>query len=143
MDGIKGIIKNKVFCDLNSGTVHIKDAKPFAEYADLAIDNIKSLYLSVNDVLEEPIDSASKITPILEDHQVKKEFNVDGLCKLQFFKVASDSLLFHEKFYQKYGDPEVCDHPLLSFSFNPENTCAACKDSYLGTEDWLESKIYE
>ena len=49
-------------------------AKPFAEYADLSFNNIKSLYLSVNDVLEEPddIDSTPKITLILEVNQSKE-----------------------------------------------------------------------
>jgi len=145
MDGVGGTIKNKVFRDVKSGKVHIKDAMSFAEYADLAIDNIISLYLSVNDVLEEPndIDSAPKIPSTLEVHRVQREFTVDGVCKLQFFKVASDSLPFHEEFYRKDGDPEVCDHPLLPLSFNPDNTCATCKGNYLGHEDWLECKICE
>ena len=90
-----------------SGKVHTKDAKSSAECADLAIDNIKSLYLSVNDVLEEQdhFDPASKIPSTL----VKREITVDGLCKLQFFKVAFDSLPFHEEFYRKYGDSEMCE----------------------------------
>ena len=45
------------------GKVHIKGVKSSAEYVDLAVDNIKSLYLLLNGVLEEPdTDSASKIT---------------------------------------------------------------------------------
>ena len=41
MDGIGSTIKNKGFRDVKSGKVHIKDAKFFADYADLAIDNFK------------------------------------------------------------------------------------------------------
>ena len=102
-------------------------------------------YLSVYDVLEEPDDigSASKIPPTLEVHHVKREFNVDGVCKVQFFKVVSDSLPFHEEFYRKYVDPKVCDYPLLPLSFNPDKTSAACKDSYLRKENWLACKICE
>ena len=64
IDGIGGTIKNKVFHDVNSGKVHIEDAKSSAEYAGLTIDNIKSLYLLVNVVLEKPDDNdpAPKIT---------------------------------------------------------------------------------
>ena len=64
IDGIRGTIKNKVFHDVNSGKVHIEDAKSSAEYAGLTIDNIKSLYLLVNVVLEKPDDNdpAPKIT---------------------------------------------------------------------------------
>ena len=77
----------------------------------MANDNIKSLYLSANDALEEldDIDSAPKIPSTLEVHHVKRKLNVGGVYKLQFFKVV---------FYWKYGDPEVRDHPLLSFLFN-------------------------
>ena len=114
MDGIGGTIKNKVL-DVKSGKVHIKEIKSLGEYADLAINKIKSLHLQVNDVLEEPddIDYAPKIPSTLEVHQVKRECNVAGVCKLQFFKAASDSLPFHEEFCRRYGDPEVYDYPLL------------------------------
>ena len=145
MDRIGATIKNKIFLFVKSGKVYVKYAKSFPEYADLAIDIIKSHYLSANDVLKETddIDSAPKETSILEFHQVKREFNVDGVCKLHFFEVASDSLPFHEEFSRKYGDPEMCDHPFLSLSFNLDNTYAACKDSFLGNEDWLECNICE
>ena len=110
----------------------------------MAIDNTKPLHLSVNGVLEElDTGSASKITSTLEAHQVNRELNVDGVCKLKFFKVASNRFPFHKEFYRKFGDPEVCDYPLLPLSFNSHNTCAAYKDSYLGKKDWLECKICE
>ena len=47
MNGIVGTIKNKVFRDVKPGKVHIKDVKSFAEYADLVIDNIKSLSFGI------------------------------------------------------------------------------------------------
>ena len=111
----------------------------------MAIDNIKSQYLLVNEVLEKPDDTdpAPKITSTLEAHLVKREFNVNGVCKFQFFIVASFSLPLHKEFCWKYSDPEVCDHLLLPLLFNPDNTCAACKHSYLGKKDWLECKICE
>ena len=95
-------------------------------------------------VLKEPddIDSAPKILSTLKVHQVKRDFIVVRVCEVQFFKVA-DSLPFHEEFYRRYGDPEVCDYPLLPFSFNPDNTCAACKDNYLWNKDWFVCKICE
>ena len=83
---------------MNSGKVHIEDAKSSAECAGLTIDNIKSLYLLVNVVLEKPDDNdpAPKITWTLEIYQVKREFNVDEVCKFQFLQAASNSLPFHE-----------------------------------------------
>lgn len=44
MNGIGGTIKNKVL-DVKSGKVHIKEIKSLGEYADLAINKIKSLHL--------------------------------------------------------------------------------------------------
>ena len=100
MGGTGCIIKSKVFCDVNSVNVHVKDANSFAEYANLLIDNIKSPYLSVNDVREEPddIDSAPKILSTLYVHQVKREFNLDGVSNFHFFKVVSDSFSFQRNF---------------------------------------------
>ena len=51
MDGIGGAIKNKVYQDVRSGKVQIKCRKSFAEYVDITIRNIKSLYLLLDDVL--------------------------------------------------------------------------------------------
>ena len=70
MNGIGGIIKNKASLDVKSGIVHVNDATSFAEYADLATGNIKSLYILVNHVFEDPrdIDSAPKIPFTLTVH---------------------------------------------------------------------------
>ena len=79
MDGVQGAIKNKVYRDVRSGKVHIEDAKSFAEYADITIRNIKSLYLPLDDILQEPseIDLAPKIKSVLEVQCVRREFTID------------------------------------------------------------------
>ena len=79
MDGVEGAIKNKVYRDVRSGKVHIEDAKSFAEYADITIRNIKSLYLPLDDILQEPseIDLVPKIKSVLEVHCVRREFTID------------------------------------------------------------------
>ena len=33
------------------------------------------------------------------------------------------------------GDPEVCDHPVLSLMLNQDNTCVSCRKPYLAKED--------
>ena len=120
MDGVERAIKNKVYRDVRSGKVHIKGAKSFAEYADITIRNIKSLYLLLDDVLQEPgeIDLAPKIKSILKVHCVRREFTIDGIAKVKFFKMALYKDPFCEHYYRKQGDPEVCDHPLLPLSFD-------------------------
>ena len=90
MDGVEGTIKSKVYRDVKSGKVLIEDAKSFAEYADITIRNIKSLYLPLDDILLEPseIDLAPKIKLTLEVHCVRREFTIDGIAKLKFLKMA-------------------------------------------------------
>ena len=59
--------------NVKSGKVHTKGTKSFAEYADITIRNIKSLYLLLDDVLQEP----SKI-----DLQSTKKYS--GTTKITF-----------------------------------------------------------
>ena len=59
---------------MKSGKVHIKNANYFAEYPDLAIDNIISQYHLVIEALERPddIDSVPKITSNSRDSPSQK-----------------------------------------------------------------------
>ena len=143
MDGIGGTIKNNVFQDVKSGKTQITDAESFAKYADNTINGIKSLYLPECDVFEEPddIEDAPKIAGTLEVHKIVREFNDDNVCKLKFFKLATDEKPFYQQWYRRPGDPEVCDHPVLSLMHDPDNTCASCRKPYLAKEDWLECKV--
>jgi len=140
MDGVGGTMKNKVFRE-----VQINDAESFAEYADNTINGIKSLYLPESHVFDEPddIENAPRIVGTLEVHKVGREFNDDGVCKLKFFKVATDAKPFFQQWYRRPGDPEVCDHPVLSLLFDQDNTCASCREPYLAIEDWLECNVCE
>ena len=109
----------------------------------ITIRNIKSLYLPLDNVLQEPsdIDLAPKIKSTLEVYCERREFTIDGIAKLKFLKMALDKEPFYEHYYRKQGDPEACDHPLFPLSFDIDNTCAVCKSPYLAKEDWLECKI--
>ena len=132
MNEIGSTIKNKV----RDVKVHLKDAKFFAEDADLVIDNMKSLQFLVDDVLVEPddIDSTSKITSALEVHQVKKSSMLMECPSFSTPKWFPTAYHFTGNFTGKM-DPEVYNHPFLLLLFNLNNTCAACKDSFLGKED--------
>lgn len=144
MDGLGGTIKNKVFRDVKSGKVRILDAKSFSDYANSAIENINSLYLSQNQILKEPedLETAPKIPSTLEVHKVRRIYS-DGVCKLEFYKIATDEIPFHEQWYRRKGDPEICGHPPLPLAFDQENVCAFCRRDYLGHEDWLECQLCE
>ena len=53
MDGIGGTIENQVFWGIKSGKIQITDVKSFGMYYDDMLKNVKSLYLSMNDLLIE------------------------------------------------------------------------------------------
>ena len=145
MDGVGGTLKNKVFRDVKSGKIQITSAESFANYAEATIDGIKSLYLPEDEVFDEPsdIEDAPKIPGTLEVHKVTRDYNEDGVCNLNFFKMASDEKPFFRQWYRRPGDPEVCDHPVLPLKYDIDNTCASCKESYLAKKDWLKCEVCE
>ena len=113
-------IKKKVFRDVKSGKVQIPSTESFASYADQVVNDIKCICLAAGDILQESnnIESWPKIHGTLEMHMGKCVFNEDDICKLKFFMMATDDKRFYQNLYQREGDPEVCDHPVLPFSFN-------------------------
>ena len=133
MDGIGGTIKHRVFRDVKSEKVNIRNAEhsfiSFASYADTILKGIKSLYMSLEvlEVLIEPenVGNALKIPGTLEIHKIGRSFNSDGVCKLNFYHTAVDESPFHVQWYRKNGDPEV--HPELPLSFDPSMTCVKCR----------------
>ena len=69
MDSGGGTIKHRVFRDVKSGKVSIKNAEHFAAHADAILNGIKSLYISIDEVLKEPEDiekSSPRIDGTLE-----------------------------------------------------------------------------
>ena len=121
MDGVGGTIKHRVFRDVKSGKVVIKDAKHFSIYAGSILKGITSLHMPI-EVLEESenIISSPQIPGTLEVHKIARSFTNDGVCKLEFFRTAADSSPFHEQWYKKEGDADVCGHDELPLAFNPD-----------------------
>ena len=137
MDGIGGTIKNLVFRDVKSEKVNIENAEHFATYVNRILNGITSVYMPLDDVLNEPDDTgnAPKIVGTLEIHKIVRSFNEDGICKLQFFQTAVDEAPFHEQWYRKDGDPDVCGHAALPLSYNPNTTCGHCRGKYQNGEE--------
>ena len=93
MDDVGGTIKHQVFRDAKWGKVPITNAEHFAAHTDAILNGIKSLYMPMDEVLEEPKDiekSSPRIDGALEVHNSARYFSTDGLCKLEFFKKAVD-----------------------------------------------------
>ena len=61
----------------------------------------------------------------------------DGVCKLKFFRMATDDKPICQYWHRREGDLEVCNHFVLLLSFNKDSTRATCKASYLVKKNWL------
>ena len=57
MDGIGGTVKNVIFRKVKSGNVVI-DSTKFVDYASQLVPSITSLYLPVEEIIEEPKEIA-------------------------------------------------------------------------------------
>ena len=57
MDGVGGTIKNQVFCDVISGKVSITNAENFAAHTHAILNGIKSLSMSIDEVLKDALKS--------------------------------------------------------------------------------------
>ena len=117
MDGVGGTIKHRIFRDVKMGKVFIANAEHLAAHADAILNGIKSLYMPIDEVLEEPEDiekSSPRIDGTLKAHKIARSFSTDGVCKLEFFKTVADEQPFHVPYYKKDGDPDVCGHAELS-----------------------------
>ena len=144
MDGVRGNIKHRVFRDVKSGKVSITNAEHFAAHADAILNGIKSLYMPIDEVLEEPEDiekSSPRIDGTLEVHKIARSFSTDGVCKLEFFKTAVDEQPFHVQHCKKDRDPDVCGHAELPLCYNPDQTCAECHGIYAKNKEWLECNL--
>ena len=90
MEGVGGTIKYRMFPDVKSGKVSIKNAKHFTINAD-SILNGHYIYLQSNrKVLEQPenIDSSSRNSSTLEVHKIALTFSTDGISKMEFYYTA-------------------------------------------------------
>ena len=106
MDGGGGTINHRVFRDVKSGKVSIKNDEHFAAHADAILNGIKSLYISIDEVLKEPEDiekSSPRIDGTLEVHKIARSFSTDGACKLEFFKTAVENNHFMYNITRRMG----------------------------------------
>ena len=59
MDGVGGAIKNLVVCAVKSGKVSVRDSEEFTKAANDIFPSIRSLYMPVEDMLEESAEVAN------------------------------------------------------------------------------------
>ena len=143
MDGVGGTIKHWVFRDVKTGKVVIKDAKHFSTYAGSTLKGITSLYMPIEEILEEPknVISSPQISGTLKVQKIAHSFTNNGVCKLEFFRTAANSTPFHEQWYKKEGYADVCGHDELPLAFKPDQTCSHCHGIYVQDQEWMECNL--
>ena len=86
MDGVGGTIKNKSFREVKSGRLTITSPEEFSNAAERLVSKIVSIYLPINEMIEEPsyVKDAPKIIDTLKIHNVVRKTHKDAIPSLDF-----------------------------------------------------------
>ena len=112
MDGVGGTVKNVVFRKVKSGFLTIYTPFQFYQAVTEYVSSIKCVYLSEEDVLEEPDNMDQESKPIgktLRIHKVER-CEVKGVYGLKFSYLAEDNKPFFTRWYAIGKDVVVCGH---------------------------------
>ena len=100
MYGVRGTIKNLVFRALKSGKVSVRDPEEFAKVANDVIPSIKTLYMPIEDMLEESAEVVNAPSPpsfpslsipeTLLVHKLVREITKDNVPYIKFSKLSRD-----------------------------------------------------
>ena len=128
--------KKMVFGLLKSNKITIKTGKEFATEASNTVGSIQPIRLSQ---VDEIIELAFVIVfPYIEGtlgtHYVKRCFNANRVCFLEFYRSSNNLEPFHVQYYSQ-ANTLVCDH---TGSESNENECDLCKKRYHEDETWLQ-----
>ena len=139
MDGVGGTIKNLVFRAVKSGKVSVRDPEEFVKAANDIVPSIRSMYMPVVDMLEEPLEVANAPTTpeTLQVHKVVREITKENIPLINFFKLSRDDTTAYTQYYRSEKDPQVCGHPDRDVD---DNTCVHCLADYKidnEEEEWL------
>ena len=138
MDGVGGTIKRVVYGLVKSRKVIINSAEEFAIEASKAVPSIKSVYLSKDDEITEPsfVKNAPPIKGTLDIHYVKRKYNRENVCFMEFFRLSDDEEPFFTQYYPR-SNILVCDHK-RDGEMN-DNVCGHCEEHYiLDGNTWLQ-----
>ena len=90
----------------------------------------------MDEIMEEPADVVN--APTIDSSLMA--YNEDGICKLEFFETCADAQFFHDQWYRRPKDPDMCGHDFLPLAYDVESTCAY---SYCEGEEWLMCQVSE
>ena len=92
MDGVGGTIKNLVFRAVKSGKVSVRDSEKFVKDANDIVPLMRSIYMPIVDMLEEPLEvtNAPTIPETLQVHKIVREITKENIPFIKFFKLSRD-----------------------------------------------------
>ena len=95
MDGVGGTIKNLVFRAVKSGKISVRDPEEFVKAANDIVPSIRSIYMPIVDMLEEPLEvaNAPAIPETLQVHKIVREITKENIPFTKFFKLSRDDSL--------------------------------------------------
>ena len=110
MDGVGGTIKNLVFRAVKSGKVSVSDPEEFVKAPNDIVPSIRSIYMPIVDILEEPLEvaNAPAIPETLQVRKVVREITKENIPLIKFFKLSRDDTPAYTQYYRPEKDPQVC-----------------------------------
>ena len=137
MDGVGGPVKNVVLQKVKSGFLTIDSPFEFYQAVKNYVPAIKCVYVSNEDVFEEPENMEQESIPIRETLKIHKieRSEMKGIYGLNFFYLAEDEKPFFTQWYANGKDVLVCGHDDGEVD---TNHCAACLVEYDKAEEWIQ-----
>ena len=137
MDSVGGTVKNVVFRKVKSGFLTIDSPFEFYQAVKNYVPAIKCVYVSNEDVFEEPENMEQESIPIRETLKIHKieRSEMKGIYGLNFFYLAEDEKPFFTQWYANGKDVLVCGHDDGEVD---TNHCAACSVEYDKAEEWIQ-----
>ena len=132
MDGVGGTVKNVVFRKVKSGFLSIDSPFKFYQSVENYVPTIKCVYVSNEDVFEEPENMDQESIPIRETLKIHKieRSELKEIYGLNFFYLAEYEKPFFTQWYVL-----VCGHDDGEVD---TNHCAACSVEYDKADEWIQ-----
>ena len=137
VDGVGGTVKSVVFRKVKSGFSTIDSPFEFYHAVKNNVPAIKCVYVSNEDVFEEPENLEQESIPIRETFKIHKieRTEMKGIYGLNFFYLAEDEKPFFTQWYTNGKDVLVCVHDDGGVDTNHR---AAYSVEYDKSEEWIQ-----
>ena len=140
MDGIGGTVKNIVFRKVKSGFLTIDSPFEFYQAIKNYVPAIKCVYISNEDVFDEPENMEQEFIPIRETLKIHKieRSEMKGIYELKLFYLAEEKKSFSTQWYANRKDVLVSGHDDGEVD---TNHYAAFSVEYDKAEEWIQCPL--